>query len=383
MLLAAAPSSALAQHNYQAGYVITLNNDTIHGSIDYRMPSENARLCVFLPDGKSEITYYQPKDIKGYRFDGDGVFYISRTLTVQDKPKEVFLEYLIQGSVSLYRYRDSFGYTYYFEGEDGTMLALKDDRLNTHEADYGDKLSARIRSMSNVKAVFPKNMHALDAVYKEPFTAENLSNVVRSYDEQYCTDKDCVQFVYDEKKNKNMHPHFRIELGGMYMYMKTRHSEGEFWAPTLSLGVEADMPRLSPGFSTLLMLKAYYAKSVENVKAFDEPYPGSELSLYHMMLLHHNSERITHRRFILELLLGAKWRLLPKRNHSPFVEFGASSIFAYNFGVFAGGGYDFRMPNNHRLQISATASFSPFTPFSDKYDIGKQYTFNAGLAYLF
>ena len=303
---------------------------------------------------------------------------------MKDKPKDVFLEYLIQGGVSLYRYRDNFGYTYFFEGEDGTMAALKDDQLDAHELDYGDKLAARIRTMSDVASVFPKNMQALDEVYKEPFTAANLSQVVRAYDERYCTDKDCVQFVYDEERTKVMYPHFRIEVGGTYLYMKTSQSEGEAWAPYLSVGVEADIPRFSPGFSLLLMLKAYYAKVVEDSEVFTD-YPYTETITFPTRINwdYEGKQRIVSHNVIVELLIGAKWRLLPKRRHSPFVEVGASSIYAYNFGAFAGLGYEVKMPRKHRLQLAATASFSPFTPFSDVKHSGQQYTFNAGLAYVF
>ena len=43
-----------AQVNPQKGYVITNDNDTIYGTIDYRSEKKCANECSFLPDGGTE-----------------------------------------------------------------------------------------------------------------------------------------------------------------------------------------------------------------------------------------------------------------------------------------------------------------------------------------
>lgn len=46
-LMAQATVSASAQTNPKAGYVVTLEGDTLRGTIDYRTDSRNSRTCQF------------------------------------------------------------------------------------------------------------------------------------------------------------------------------------------------------------------------------------------------------------------------------------------------------------------------------------------------
>lgn len=67
-------ASASAQVNPMQGYVITNNNDTIHGMIDYRSDAKNALECHFKENGQSDYRTYAPSDISGYRFTDDGIY---------------------------------------------------------------------------------------------------------------------------------------------------------------------------------------------------------------------------------------------------------------------------------------------------------------------
>ena len=45
--------TAYAQSNYRPGFVISLQNDTIYGQIDFRTDKMNAKRCVFKPSPAS------------------------------------------------------------------------------------------------------------------------------------------------------------------------------------------------------------------------------------------------------------------------------------------------------------------------------------------
>lgn len=92
-----------AQVNPQRGYILTNEGDTIRGTIDFRSETKNAQSCRFKADNASEYRSYQPGEIHGYRLEGDGVFYVTRTFPVEGISKTFFAEYLLRitGSVLL------------------------------------------------------------------------------------------------------------------------------------------------------------------------------------------------------------------------------------------------------------------------------------------
>ena len=126
--LATLPMQLAAQVNPQKGYIITNGNDTVHGTIDYLTDAQNVKACLFQKKGESVFKPLSPKDIKGYRLAGDGIYYVSRLFTGGEKPELQFAEYLLQGGVSLYRYYyDDYNY-FSFVDENGKEVIIRDDR---------------------------------------------------------------------------------------------------------------------------------------------------------------------------------------------------------------------------------------------------------------
>ncbi|MBQ6063027.1 MAG: hypothetical protein IJK42_03955 [Prevotella sp.] len=115
-----------AQTNPQAGYIITLGNDTVYGTVDYRTDAKNARSCLFRADGEQTFREYMLQDIRGYRLQGQGVFYVTRSFPVEGETKTFFAEYLLKGGVSLYRHRENETDYYYFVDENGNVYTLKE-----------------------------------------------------------------------------------------------------------------------------------------------------------------------------------------------------------------------------------------------------------------
>jgi len=103
-------ASLKAQSNYKKGYVITNDNDTIYGLIDFRTDAINATRCTFKSEQAEKI--YYPGDIAGYKFSDEGKYYVTREVTIDSIPQKFFLEYLVQGMMDLY-YLRSDGKVYY------------------------------------------------------------------------------------------------------------------------------------------------------------------------------------------------------------------------------------------------------------------------------
>lgn len=106
LLCAALP--AAAQMNPKAGYIITNEGDTIHGTINYLSAAKNAQACRFQKQGATDFRTYLPGEIRGYRLADNGIYYVTRTLPVDSVQKTMFAEYMLQGGMSLYRYEEDF-----------------------------------------------------------------------------------------------------------------------------------------------------------------------------------------------------------------------------------------------------------------------------------
>ena len=121
------PTTLYAQLNPKQGYVITNQNDTIYGTIDYLSDTKCANECRFKPDGEAAYKVYKPGDISAYRFADNGVFYITKTFAVEGQEKTFFAEYLLQGGVSLFQHREGGCVYYFFIDENGKVATAKND----------------------------------------------------------------------------------------------------------------------------------------------------------------------------------------------------------------------------------------------------------------
>lgn len=89
---------SFAQKNYSAGYVITLENDTIHGKIRDRFPFRfhTAHKKIKIIDQNGEKTKFKAKEVKGYSKSG-----IIEYMTVQDDLGKSFARVLLDGDIKL------------------------------------------------------------------------------------------------------------------------------------------------------------------------------------------------------------------------------------------------------------------------------------------
>ena len=151
LLLVLSWTTLHAQFNFRSGYIITNKNDTIVGLIDYRTDQMNALKCAFKKAKTSPVETYSPGQITGFRFTEDGKYYVSGEIA--SSTAIVFLEYIVQGIMSLYFYADRItGLDYYiFEDQDGkkSYITKRPDEIN----EFDGKLM--LKQDMQYKAVVP------------------------------------------------------------------------------------------------------------------------------------------------------------------------------------------------------------------------------------
>ena len=108
---------SFSQTDYRKGYVVTSAGDTLLGLVDFREGAKAYRSCDFKRSEDQNAITYQPGDIIGYGFEDDKIFQ-SKDVSFNGQPSGVvFLEVIVEGPVTLYKYDDVF-----FIGKDNTGL---------------------------------------------------------------------------------------------------------------------------------------------------------------------------------------------------------------------------------------------------------------------
>lgn len=313
------------------GYVITLDNDTVKGTVDYLSGAENAAACHFCPEGGSEFRVYTPGEIRGYRFLDDGVYYVSRTFDVDGRQVSMFAEFLLQGGVSLYRYEGGEHPRYFLVDSDGKTAVIEErDYENYRDEERLQKMRENLRDAAQILSRSPE---ASASLWRKEITAGNLVDITRRYNEQFCTeDGDCIVFQYDAKRSSayTVTPSFWAGSGRCYINNGDyRYNTMMHW---IGIGLEATSARLNPSLSlqTALMAGVYN----------DRNFIGDDLS--------------GRDRLWLQLDCGALYRFSPRAASTGFVRGGVSLSVA--MGGYAGAGWEFRL-GKHRLQTSLTGYY--------------------------
>ena len=307
---------ATAQTNPKPGFIITNANDTIYGTIDYRSDSKNAYECLFKKDGESEYKSFHPEEISGYRFTDDGIFYVTRTFPVDGTEKTFFAEYLLKGGVSLYHHKENDTDYHYLVGEDGKVATVKTDGVMAASPKEADQTKrAALREASQMFALSSK---ARQALWNKDINSQNLTDITRDYDMEYCKDSgDCVQFQYDSKKARSILVKLRLQASlGLginvlepteYAYDKDHNQTMSGFVPQIGVGADFLFPRGSQHWSLQALVLASWWNLSKEMRDFYYSKEGEVSSLKFLNI---------------EGQFGVTYSFTPKNRISPVVRGG-------------------------------------------------------------
>jgi len=184
-----------AQSDFRDGYIINTNNDTIYGLIDYKGNTINSKKCIFKKDASSPVEIFTPIDIVSYRFT-NSKFYVSKKFKVENEVEQLFLEYLINGIVDIFYYRDGEGEHYFVDDGTGNLLELKNDEreIVVENTRYVRESNEHIGLLKTIFKDSPSILKRLDNV---ELNHKSLIKITYDYHNEVCTDKECV--IYEKK----------------------------------------------------------------------------------------------------------------------------------------------------------------------------------------
>jgi len=167
-------SDVWSQSKYREGYVISLQGDTIKGFIDVSQISPCA-MKRSLSDSADSV--YQPDDIQGYgyyqsRFD-------AKPELVEGKNNRVFMECLVKGNASLYKYNN----TYYVEKSDSLFLPLYPLSSTSTQSNSGDtqKVSMARNYVNTLSFLLQDCPEIREQITQTKYYGSNLKSLIKYY----------------------------------------------------------------------------------------------------------------------------------------------------------------------------------------------------------
>ncbi len=127
LLLIWASENCFSQTDFRRGYVITNAKDTLFGLVDYREGAKAYKTCAFKKSKNLNEFIYEPSGIIGYGFDDDKYFQSREIFTKGQSSEAVFLEVIVKGLVSLYKFENIF----FVEKDNNGLQQLINEREET------------------------------------------------------------------------------------------------------------------------------------------------------------------------------------------------------------------------------------------------------------
>lgn len=186
------PLLSIAQSDFRKGYIVDNKSDTTFGLIDYRGDLMMSSICRFKTNQSAEIQEFYPHSLHSFQFI-DGKYYISRKF----EDRQLFLEYLINGELNIYYYRDDRGDHYLADKTDGRIVELpyKEGITYRNGRDY-DYKSTRHRGVLTYLTKEVPELQSRTMSFGKP-KHENLIKLAKDYHEVICPDHDCT--IYEKK----------------------------------------------------------------------------------------------------------------------------------------------------------------------------------------
>jgi hypothetical protein len=194
-------SQLYAQSNFEKGYIIMPNGDTVHGLIDNRQWELHPTSIAYKASDDANIIWYSPSEILGF---GVGIFIFTSALvefddslhklehlTESSEPnmveKNLFIQVIFQGEKSLYFHKDINGKPYFFIETNGEIGWLYFKRyINISESvNRSTRSASNIRSINTYKGQLQLYFHDCSVlkstIEKADYTLTDLYRIFEKY----------------------------------------------------------------------------------------------------------------------------------------------------------------------------------------------------------
>jgi hypothetical protein len=189
-----------SQSDFRNGYIVKNNDEIIYGLIDYKGNKANAKKCVFKKEVDSEKQEFTPEEIKAYRFI-DSKYYISKSIKQEDKENLLFVEYLINGTVDIFYYRDHLGEHYLLDLGENELYELKNEEKEVY-VNNTRLLEETKEYIGILKYSFSQSPSISQKAENVSLNHKSLIKIAHDYHKEICADEVCI--IYEKKLPKKI-----------------------------------------------------------------------------------------------------------------------------------------------------------------------------------
>lgn len=300
---------AYPQSNFRKGYVIQLDHDTIYGSINYN-DGTGGKFCQFKVSQTQNPVIYTPFEISGYGFPGDK-FYVSRKINQKDGfSVRVFIELLIKGNVSLYKFEKDF----YIEKSDSILYKLSNESKET-------EIDGKIVSLQTNRYLGVLNFLLSDCpeivsmIHKTTFSDRSLTDLIVEYNRRM----NSSSLIYKASK-----PWFHTSVGLAGSFNFSRIS---MMTSSSILGKLKSSFRTSPSFGISVDLSS--PRLTERISFHGEVLYSNSIYYLHNLKSYYDEDILNFINIELHQLkipLGARYTF-PGTKATPFLDFDITGTF--------------------------------------------------------
>ena len=204
-----------SQQDFQAGFIIKKTNDTIFGFINLKSNYSFSKMCEFKQHTDSPTEIYTVEGIKSFRIENQK-YYIAKEVTIDSVKRKIFLEFLVEGIVNLYYYRDKVDEFYFIEKDNAIYpLSNKDlEVIRTSGNPYENpdkKYSLKSNQYKGILTVlFQASPEVQNKIRFTPFDYKALINITKDYHNAVCKDQKCIDYTKVTSHSLTIEPNIGI-----------------------------------------------------------------------------------------------------------------------------------------------------------------------------
>jgi len=225
LLLSLCLTATFAQSNFRRGFIITNEQDTVSGWIDFRTDVRNMQVCDFRETETGETRTFLPGEIFGYRFYDEGKFYVSREIMINNAPRTVFLEFIVQGMMNLYYYIETLPDThevvehYFFEDAAGRIIPVSKRPNRLDSVARGVVVEREdLRYRGAIRYIFNEHETIAKQADGLRFNHQAMINLAREYHDLTCPiGEECIIFETQQHKGYFEKLEFSV-YGGVLLF---------------------------------------------------------------------------------------------------------------------------------------------------------------------
>ncbi len=204
LFLAFYGQGAFSQNDFIPGFVQIKENDTLFGLINHKTDKSNTQICHFKYSESDSVQKFYPENIYGYRF-LNNKYYVSRSIDTPDSSKTIFVEYLVNGTIDLFFFRDNLGDHYLLQAKDSPLkeISFMDEIVYVEDKPYAREYMVNRGLTRYFMNDCPELFDDIDEI-KIP-THISLIGLFKDYHDKTCPNEVCI--IYEKKL-----PPFRVDL---------------------------------------------------------------------------------------------------------------------------------------------------------------------------